>query len=144
MRITRCRTNFGLRGKSGVLRCPAGTAGTAGLLDPSQTIDRFAAYSYYVRVGDSNRLLAPDRAAVERTARDLVLGVVEGRTPAGVSVAVEGAPGIGKTFLVREILARVAPGAAKVLRVAGQPGRRNDPFAVAGQSRVTEPGYRSG
>ena len=72
-------------------------------------------------------MLAADRAAVERTARDLVLGVVERRTPAGVSVAIEGAPGIGKTFLVREILACVAPGAAKVLRVAGQPGRPNDP-----------------
>jgi MoxR-like ATPase len=76
-----------------------------------------------VSVGDSNRLLAADRATVERTARDLVLGVVERRAPTGVSVVVEGAPGIGKTFLVREILAAVAPGAAKVLRVAGQPGR---------------------
>jgi KaiC/GvpD/RAD55 family RecA-like ATPase len=45
-------------------------------------------------------LLAADRTAVERTARDLVLGVVEQRTPTGVSVAVQGAPGIGKTFLV--------------------------------------------
>ncbi len=96
-------------------------------------MDRLASHSYYVWVGDNNRLLAADRAAVERTARDLVLGVVERRTPAGVSVAIEGAPGIGKTFLVREILACVAPGAAKVLRVAGQPGRRNDPFAVASQ-----------
>jgi hypothetical protein len=78
-------------------------------------------------------LLAPDRATVERTARDLVLGVVDRRTPTGVSVVVEGAPGIGKTFLVREILASVPAGAAKVLRVAGQPGRRNDPFTIASQ-----------
>jgi predicted ATPase len=92
-----------------------------------------AAYACWVSVGDSNRLLAADRATVERTARDLVLGVVERRPPAGVSVVVEGAPGIGKTFLVREILASVAPGAAKVLRVAGQPGRRNDPFTIAKQ-----------
>src|SRR5580700_10777293 len=92
-----------------------------------------AAYACCVSVGDSNRLLAADRATVERTARDLVLGVVERRTPAGVSVVVEGAPGIGKTFLVREILAAVTPGAAKVVRVAGQPGRRNDPFTIANQ-----------
>jgi len=59
--------------------------------------------------------------------------VVQGRTAAGVSVVIEGAPGIGKTFLVREILASVAPGDAKVLHVAGEQGRRNDPFAVAGQ-----------
>ena len=68
-----------------------------------------------------------------RTVHDLVLAVVHGRTSAGVSVVIEGAPGIGKTFLVREILASVAPGDAKVLRVAGEQGRRNDPFAVAGQ-----------
>jgi DNA-binding CsgD family transcriptional regulator len=92
-----------------------------------------AAYACRVSVGDSNRLLAADRATVERTARDLVLGVVERRTPAGVSVVVEGAPGIGKTFLVREILAAVTPGAAKVVRVAGQPGRRNDPFTITNQ-----------
>jgi len=70
---------------------------------------------------------------VGRTARELILGMVQGRTPTGVSVVIEGAPGIGKTFLVGEILASVAPGAAKVLRVAGQQGRRNDPFTVASQ-----------
>jgi DNA-binding CsgD family transcriptional regulator len=92
-----------------------------------------------VTVGDGNRLLAADRAAVERTARDLVLGVLEGRTPTGVSVVVDGAPGIGKSFLAREILVSVGPrgagvpGGAKVLRVAGQRGRRNDPFTIAQQ-----------
>ena len=70
---------------------------------------------------------------MERTARELILGTVQGRTPTGVSVVIEGAPGIGKTFLAGEILASVAPGAAKVLRVAGQQGRRNDPFTVASQ-----------
>ena len=68
-----------------------------------------------------------------RTVHDLVLAVVQGRTPTGVSVVIEGAPGIGKTFLVREILDSVAPGDAKVLHVVGEQGRRNDPFTVAGQ-----------
>lgn len=74
-----------------------------------------------------------DRAAVERTAQELIGGMIRQRTPTGVSVVIEGAPGIGKTFLGRDILASVAPGQAKVLRVAGQQGRRNDPFTVASQ-----------
>ena len=81
----------------------------------------------------SNRSVPSDRAAVARTAHDRVIAVVQGRTAAGVSVVIEGAAGIGKTFLVREILASVAPGDAKVLHVAGEQGRRNDPFTVAGQ-----------
>ena len=59
--------------------------------------------------------------------------MIRRRTPVGVSVVIEGAPGIGKTFLAGEILASVAPSQAKVLRVAGQQGRRNDPFTVASQ-----------
>ena len=78
-----------------------------------------------------NRSPPSDRAAVEQTARDLILSVTERRTPPGVSVVVEGAPGIGKTFLARTILDSVPPGAAKILRVAGEPGRHNDPFAGA-------------
>ncbi len=70
---------------------------------------------------------------MERTALELVLGVVKQHTPTGVSIVLEGAPGIGKTFLARKILDSVAPGDAKVLHVAGEHGRRNDPFAVAGQ-----------
>jgi DNA-binding CsgD family transcriptional regulator len=77
------------------------------------------------------RAVPPDRAAVEQTARELVLGVVRQRTPPGISIAVEGAPGIGKTFLARAILESVPPGQAKVLRVAGEQGRRKDPFAGA-------------
>ena len=69
---------------------------------------------------------------MEQTARELVLGVVRQRTPTGISIAVEGAPGIGKTFLARAIVESVPPGQAKVLRVAGEQGRRNDPFAGAG------------
>jgi hypothetical protein len=75
--------------------------------------------------------LPSDRAAVERTAHDLVLAVVWERTPTGISVVIEGAPGIGKTFLTRKILDGIPPAAAKVLRVAGAQGRRNDPFAGA-------------
>ena len=70
---------------------------------------------------------------MERTAQELILGMIRRRTPVGVSVVIEGAPGIGKTFLAREILASVAPSQAKILRVAGQQGRRNDPFTAAGQ-----------
>ena len=69
---------------------------------------------------------------MERTAHELVLGVVQQHTPTGVSIVLEGAPGIGKTFLARKILDSVAPGQAKILRVAGEQGRRNDPFAGAG------------
>jgi DNA-binding CsgD family transcriptional regulator len=90
----------------------------------------------------SNRSPPSDRATVARTVHDLVLGVVQGRTPTGVSVVIEGAPGIGKTFLVREVLGSVVPGDAKVLRVAGEQGRRNDPFAAAGQLLGGMPGDR--
>jgi DNA-binding CsgD family transcriptional regulator len=69
---------------------------------------------------------------VVRTAHDLELGLVRRCSPPGVSIVIEGPPGIGKTFLAREILDAVPPGQAKVLRAAGEPGRRNDPFAIAG------------
>ena len=60
-----------------------------------------------------------------------VLEVVERGAPPGVSVVVEGAPGMGKTFLSQKVLGSVRPGAAKVIAVAGEQGRRNDPFAAA-------------
>ncbi len=69
---------------------------------------------------------------MERTVHELVLGVVRQRPPTGISIAVEGAPGIGKTFLARGILESVPPGEAKVILLAGEQGRRNDPFAGAG------------
>jgi DNA-binding CsgD family transcriptional regulator len=66
--------------------------------------------------------------------------VVRRRTPTGISIVVEGPPGIGKTFLDREILDSVPPGEAKVLSVAGEQGRRNDPFAGAGPLLGDVPG----
>jgi len=69
---------------------------------------------------------------VERNVLDVVLAVVRRRTPPGVGVVVEGPPGVGKTFLARAITESIAPGAATVLRVAGESGRRHDPFAGAG------------
>ncbi len=88
----------------------------------------------------STRSLPSDRAAVERTAHELVLDVARRRTPTGISIVIEGAPGIGKTFLARRILDSIPPGAAKVLIVAGEQGRRNAPFAGAGQLAGDMPG----
>ena len=70
---------------------------------------------------------------MERTARDLVLTIVQRRTPPGTSVVIEGPAGIGKTFLTRTLTESVPVGAATILRVAGEAGRRHDPFAGAGQ-----------
>src|SRR6185437_1261147 len=91
-----------------------------------------AAYARNVTQAASSRPRASDRATVERTVRDLILGVVEQRVPAGTSIVLEGAPGIGKTFLARAIVDAIEPGAASIRRVVGLPGRRNDPFGVAG------------
>jgi DNA-binding NarL/FixJ family response regulator len=77
---------------------------------------------------------------VERTAHELVLGVIRRHTPPGISIVIEGAPGIGKTFLARRILDSVRPGEGKVLVVVGEPGRRNDPFAGAGPLMGDMPG----
>ena len=53
---------------------------------------------------------------------------------------VEGAPGIGKTFLARRILESVPHGRARILCVAGEEGRPNDPFAGAGPLLGDMPG----
>jgi DNA-binding CsgD family transcriptional regulator len=90
--------------------------------------------------GSGNRSHPPDRAAVEHAVQDLVLAVIQRRTPAGVSVVVEGAAGIGKTFLARQVTEAVPPGTAKILRVAGEPGRRADPFAGLGPLLDGQPG----
>jgi DNA-binding CsgD family transcriptional regulator len=88
----------------------------------------------------SDRSPLPDRAAVERTVHDLVLAVVRRRTPPGVSVVVEGAPGVGKTFLTQAIAGSVPPGTATILRMTGEPGRRHDPFVGAGPLLGDTPG----
>src|SRR6185312_8040430 len=99
-----------------------------------------AAYARNVTQAASSRPRASDRATVERTVRDLILGVVEQRVPAGTSIVLEGAPGIGKTFLARTIVDAIEPGAASIRRVVGLPGRRNDPFGVAGALLGDGPG----
>ncbi len=81
--------------------------------------------------GRSDRSYPADRAAVEQAVHGLVLEVAEQVTPGGVSIVVEGAPGIGKTFLAQKVIGSVPPGAAKVIWVTGEHGRRNDPFAAA-------------
>jgi DNA-binding CsgD family transcriptional regulator len=88
----------------------------------------------------SDRPLPSDRAGVEGTAHELVLGVVQRRTPPGVSIVIEGVPGIGKTFLAQRILGSIEPGEAKILIVAGEQARRNDPFAGAGPLLGDMPG----
>jgi DNA-binding CsgD family transcriptional regulator len=80
----------------------------------------------------SDRSPPPDRATVERAVHDLVLAVVDRRTPPGTSVVVEGAPGVGKTFLTQAVTESVPPGTATIVRLVGEPGRRHDPFAGAG------------
>jgi DNA-binding CsgD family transcriptional regulator len=90
--------------------------------------------------GSGNRSQPQDRAAVEQAVQDLVLAVVRRRTPGGASVVLEGAAGIGKTFLARQVIEAVPPGTAMILRVAGEPGRRADPFAGLGPLLDGQPG----
>ena len=48
-----------------------------------------------------------------------------------MSVLIEGPAGAGKTFLARRILDAIPAGAAKAVVLAGERGRRNDPFGAA-------------
>jgi hypothetical protein len=77
---------------------------------------------------------------VERTVHGLVAGVIGPGTSAGTSIVVEGPPGIGKTFLVQKVLHSVQPGEAKIISMAGERGRRNDPFAGAAPLLKGRPG----
>jgi DNA-binding CsgD family transcriptional regulator/tetratricopeptide (TPR) repeat protein len=91
----------------------------------------------------SKRSPPSDRVTVEQTVHDLVQAVIRRGAPPGISIVVEGAPGIGKTFLTRAVIESAGPGAAAVLRVAGEPGRRTDAFAGASQilgRAIREPG----
>ncbi len=97
-------------------------------------------YDLPVVEAGGNRSQPPDRAVVERTVHELVLQAVERGGPPGVSIVLEGAPGIGKTFLARQVLGSVPPGTAKVISVAGEQGRRNDPFAGAAPLLAGLPG----
>jgi DNA-binding CsgD family transcriptional regulator len=70
-----------------------------------------------------------DRASVEQTALDLVDAAVLRGTAPGISLVIEGAAGIGKTFLARKIMGSVPSGAAQKICLAAEPGRRHEPFA---------------
>jgi hypothetical protein len=70
-----------------------------------------------------------DRVTVVRTVSDLVLAVTGRHASTGVSIVIEGPPGIGKTFLVRQLLNAIPPGEATIAHIAGDHRRRNDPFA---------------
>jgi len=63
---------------------------------------------------------------------ELVLGVTSRRAASGMSIVIEGPAGIGKTFLVGQVLAAIVPGEATIVHVAGDHRRRNDPFAGLG------------
>jgi DNA-binding CsgD family transcriptional regulator len=90
--------------------------------------------------GKNNWRQPPDRAAAERVVHELVHEVVDGGAHTGVSIVVEGAPGIGKTYLAREVLGSVPHDAARVISVAGERGLRNDPFAAAAPLLEVAPG----
>ena len=72
-----------------------------------------------------------DRATVEQTAYDLVHDAVGRGTPPGTSLVIEGAAGIGKTYLARRILDSLPPDAARAIYLAAEPGRRHQPLAAA-------------
>jgi DNA-binding CsgD family transcriptional regulator len=88
----------------------------------------------------SKRSLPSDRVTVEQAVHDLVQTVIRRGAPPGISVLVEGPPGIGKTHLATRIAGSAASGPAAVLRVTGEPGRRTDAFSGAGQLLGHPPG----
>ena len=68
-----------------------------------------------------------------RIAHQAVAEVARRRTATGVSIVIEGAPGIGKTFLIREILAACVPARVRILPMTGDHRQRNEAFAGARQ-----------
>jgi DNA-binding CsgD family transcriptional regulator len=72
---------------------------------------------------------SPDRASTEQLAQEMVLEVVRRGTPPGASLVIEGAAGLGKTFLARKIMDSVPPGTAREIFLTAEPGRRHEPHA---------------
>jgi DNA-binding CsgD family transcriptional regulator len=82
------------------------------------------------------RPAATDRQAVEDSLRELISGVSGRRKSGGASAFIDGPPGIGKSFLIRDILKTAdddAGGGLTVLRAAADHRRRNEPFATIEQ-----------
>ncbi len=69
-------------------------------------------------------------------AHDAVLEAVQRGTPPGASLVIEGAAGIGKTFLIRKIMDSVPPDAARKIFLAAEPGRRHEPYAPLAASGI--------
>ena len=87
--------------------------------------------------GDQGQAEITDRHAVSRRVSDLVLGTIE-QDRAGTNIFLEGPPGIGKSFLIEDLL-KSLPGEVSVLRAKGDQRRRNDPFAAIAHLTGTPP-----
>jgi DNA-binding CsgD family transcriptional regulator len=90
--------------------------------------------------GDQGQAEITDRQTVSRRLSNLVLGTIE-KDRAGTSIFLEGPPGIGKSFLIEDLL-RSLPDKVPVLRAAGDHRRRNDPFSAIAQMIGTPPASR--
>ncbi|HXP54324.1 MAG TPA: LuxR C-terminal-related transcriptional regulator [Streptosporangiaceae bacterium] len=82
-----------------------------------------------------------DRAGVEQQALDLVHAAVRRGTPPGASVVIEGAAGLGKTFLARKIMDSVPPDEARKIFLAAEPGRRHEPYGPLAAAGVLPTGH---
>jgi DNA-binding CsgD family transcriptional regulator len=82
-----------------------------------------------------------DRGGVEQAAHDVVLEVVRRGTPPGISLVIEGAAGIGKTFLARKIMDSVPSDAAQKMFLAAEPGRRHEPYAPLATAGILLTGH---
>src|SRR5664280_2638049 len=90
--------------------------------------------------GDQGRAGITDRQTVSRRLSNLVLGTIE-QDRAGTTIFLEGPPGIGKSFLIEDLL-RSLPDKVPVLRATGDHRRRNDPFAAIANLTGTPPAGR--
>ena len=82
-----------------------------------------------------------DRGGVEQAALDLVNDAVQRATPPGTSLVIEGAAGIGKTFLARKIMDSVPSAAAQKMSFAAEPGRRHEPYAPLATAGILLTGH---